>query len=88
LEREITTILAVHWVDMLKMGSAVHLLITGRLEAVLPPDDAEFHHDAGSLQIGGKRDPTAAAHPEQTMAKNALNPCSAIAPGSRLASNR
>jgi hypothetical protein len=72
LEREFAGRLADHRADMLRMGAAVQLLVTGRLEAVLPLDDAEMLAAAGPVLPGGGPEAAALARRMQAMVKNAL----------------
>ena len=72
LEREFVGMLADHRADMLRMGAAVQLLVMGRLEAVLPLDDAKLLDAAGPVLPGGGRDPAAVARRENAMVRNAL----------------
>jgi hypothetical protein len=72
LEREFVGRLADHRADTLKMGAAVQLLVTGRLEAVLPLDDAEMLGAAGPVLPSTGPDAAAVARRLQAMVKNAL----------------
>jgi hypothetical protein len=71
LEREISGMLADHRADMLKMGAAVRLLVTGHLKVVLPLDDAELLDAAGPM-ANGKQDRDAMARRDAAMVKRAL----------------
>ena len=71
LELEIAGMLADHRADMLKMGAGVRLLMSGRLDAVLPLDDAKLLDEADPRMA--RRDHAAAvARREVAMVKNAL----------------
>jgi hypothetical protein len=58
---------AEHRADVLKMGAAVRLLMAGRLQAVLPLDDAKLLDAAGPVLAGGKHDSEAVARRERAM---------------------
>jgi hypothetical protein len=72
LEREIERMRAEHKEEMLKVGAAIRLMLLGRLDAVLPLDDAKLLDAAGPVLPKGKQDPAAVARREQAMVKKAL----------------
>jgi hypothetical protein len=78
-EQEIEGMLAQHNEDMLKVGAAIRLMMLGRLDAVLPLDDAKLLDAAGPVLPKGKRDPAAVARREQAMVKKALAAAAPVA---------
>jgi hypothetical protein len=64
LEWQIASMLAEHQAETLRMGAAVRLLVSGRLQAVLPLDDAQMLDAAGPILPGGKQDSAAVAERE------------------------
>jgi hypothetical protein len=72
LVQEIGGLLAEHNEDMLKVGAAIQLMMLGRLDAVLPLDDAKLLDAAGPVLPKGKQDSAAVARREQAMVKKAL----------------
>jgi hypothetical protein len=72
LEKQIVGMLVAHRTETLKMGAAVRLLVSGRLDAVLPLDDARLLDAAGPILPGGKQDTAAVADREAAMVKKAL----------------
>jgi hypothetical protein len=72
LEKQIVGMLVAHQTETLKMGAAVRLLVSGRLDAVLPLDDAKLLDAAGPILPGGKQNYAAVADREATMVTNAL----------------
>jgi hypothetical protein len=72
LRGQIVGMLAEHLENMLEMGTAIQLLATGKLDVVLPLDDAKLLDEAAPVLPGGKCDPSAVARREQAMVKKAL----------------
>jgi hypothetical protein len=72
LELYVSGMLTDHRVETLKMGPAIRLLMSGRLDAVLPLDDAKLLDAAGPMVPGGKQDSAAVADREAAMIKKAL----------------
>jgi hypothetical protein len=64
LERQTAGMMDDHRAETLKMGAAVRLVVSGRLDAVLPLDDAKLLDAAGPILPGGKKDPAAVAERE------------------------
>jgi hypothetical protein len=71
-EASIAGMLAGHRTEMLKMGAAIRLLMSGRLEAVLPLDDAKLLDAAGPIPPGSKHDNAAVIQRQAAMVRNAL----------------
>jgi hypothetical protein len=67
IEQEVLTMLEVHRADVLKMGTAIRLVAAGRLEGVLPLDDAKLLDAAGP---GSNAE--AVRRRERAMVRNAL----------------
>ena len=72
LERQIVGMIAYHRAEALEMGAAVRLVALGRLDAVLPLDDAKLLDAAGPNLPGGKQDSAAIADREAAMVKKSL----------------
>jgi hypothetical protein len=72
LELYVSGMLADHRVETLKMGLAIRLLMSSRLDAVLPLDDGKLLDAAGPILPGGKQDPAAIADREAAMVKKAM----------------
>jgi hypothetical protein len=68
---ELAGMLADHRLDMLKMGAAVRLLMSGQLTEVLPLDDAKLLDAAGPM-ADGKQDPAVVSRREAAMVQKAL----------------
>jgi hypothetical protein len=61
-----------HRAETLKMGAAVRLPVSGRLDAVLRLEDAKLLDATGPILPGGKQDSAAVADREAAMVKRAL----------------
>ena len=74
LEKEIVDMQDVHRRDKLEMGAAFGLVLEGRLESVLPLDDATLLAAAKPVLKDGtfKADPTDVVERERAMVTNAL----------------